>query len=162
MRGTPLLFAVALLALGSRGARAQATDQHYISADSEYFVAGEDYNGGWQWVVLARMIRPASDTTKGEAQFMSLGGNKTAGERFWSRYFWKTRVATPGDITVGKVVFCADLGENDVYRPPHNRREALENRWWMATVTDVSDLYKQEVRVGDYRVNPNALRIATH
>ena len=162
MRRTTLLVAAALLALGSRAARAQAMDQHYISPDSEYFVADDDYNGGWQWVVLARMIRPASDSTKGEAQFMSLGGNKTAGERFWSRYFWKTRVAKPGDVQVGKVVFCADLSENDLYRPPHNRHEALENRWWMATVTDVSDLYKQEVRVGDYRANPNALRIATH
>lgn len=162
MRRTSVLLAVALLALGSRAARAQTTDQHYISADSEYFVADEDYNGGWQWVVLARMIRPASDTTRGEAQFMSLGGNKTAGTRFWSRYFWKTRVATPGDLTVGKVVFCADLSESELYRPPHNRHEALENRWWMATVTDVSDMFKQEVRVGDYRANPNALRIATH
>jgi hypothetical protein len=162
VRRTTLLVAAALLALGSRAARAQTMDQHYIAPDSEYFVADEDYNGGWQWVVLARMIRPASDSTKGEAQFMSLGGNKTAGERFWSRYFWKTRVATPGDITVGKVVFCADLSDNDVYRPPHSRHETLENRWWMATITDVSDLYKQEVRVGDYRVNPNALRIATH
>ena len=50
---TTLLVAAALLALGSRAARAQAMDQHYISPDSEYFVADQDYNGGWQWVVLA-------------------------------------------------------------------------------------------------------------
>jgi hypothetical protein len=162
MRYRPLLLATALLALGSAAARAQLTDQHYVSADSEYFVADQDYNGGWQWVVLARMLRPASDTTHGEAQFISLGGNKTAGERFWSRYFWKTRVAKPDDLKVAKVVFCADLGEGEIYRAPRSRQETLENRWWMATITDVSDLYKQEVRVGEYRVNVNAMRVVVH
>jgi hypothetical protein len=155
-----LFVAASLVALSTGVARAQARlDQHYVNPAEEYFVAEQDYNGGWQWVVLARMIRPASDTTKGEAQFMSLGGNKAAGERFWSHYYWKTRLATPDDIKVGKVVFVADLSEADVYRPPHSRQEVLENRWWMATVTDVTDMFKQQVMVGEYRVNINSLRV---
>lgn len=157
-----LILAAALLVLGTGAARAQQRlDQHFV-ADSEFFVADQDYNGGWQWVVLARMVRPPSDTTKGEAQFMSLGGNRAAGERFWSRYFWRTRLATPDDLKVGKVVFCADLSESDVYRAPHDRHEAMENRWWMATITDDSDAYKQQLQIGDYRANTGALRVAVH
>jgi len=156
-----LLSAALLVVLSAGVARAQPRlDQHYLNAAEEYFVGEQDYSGGWQWVTLARMIRPASDTTRGEAQFMSLGGNHPAGERFWSRYFWKTRLAAPDEIKVGKVVFVADLSEGDVYRPSHSRQETLENRWWMATVTDVTDLYKQQVVVGEYRVNVNAVRIA--
>jgi len=162
VRRTSLLIAVALLALGSRAANAQQRLDQQFLADSEFFVADQDYNGGWQWVVLARMLRPPSDSTKGEAQFMAIGAGKNAGERFWSSFFWRTGVAKPSDLTVGKVVFCADLSDNDVYRPPHNRQEALENRWWMATITDMSDMYKQEMRVGEWRVNPNAMRIAVH
>jgi hypothetical protein len=156
-----LVLAASAAALSAAVARAQPTlDRHYVNSAEEYFVADQDYNGGWQWVTLARMIRPASDTTRGEAQFMSLGGNHAAGERFWSRFFWRTRLAAPDDIKVGKVVFVADLSEGDVYRPPHSRQEVLENRWWMATVTDVSEAYKQQVSVGDYHVNVNAMRIA--
>ena len=162
MRYRSLLLTAALVALGSAAARAQMTDQHYISPDSEYFAAEQDYTGGWQYVVLTRVLRPASDTTHGEAQFLSLGGNKTAGERFWSAYFWKTRVAKPDDLKVGKVVFMADLGEGEIYRAPHSRQETLENRWFMGTITDVSDLYKQEVRVGEFRININAIRVVTH
>jgi hypothetical protein len=71
-------------------------------------------------------------------------------------------VAKPDDLKVGKVVFMADLGEGEIYRPPHSRQETLENRWFMGTVTDASDLYKQEVRVGEFRVNINAMRVVTH
>jgi len=156
-----LVPAALLVALAAGAARSQPRlDRHYLNATDEYFVAEQDYNGGWQWVTLATMLRPASDTTRGEAQFMSLGGNHPAGERFWSRYYWRTRLAAPEDIKVGKVIFVADLSEGEVYRPPHSRQEALENRWWMATVTDVSDMYKQQVSAGDYKVNVNAVRIA--
>jgi hypothetical protein len=157
-----LILAASLLMLGAGAARAQQRLDKQFVADSEFFVADQDYNGGWQWVVLARMVRPASDTTKGEAQFMSLGGNRTAGERFWSRYFWRTRLATPDDLKIGKVVFCADLSEGDVYRGPHDRHEALENRWWMATITDDSDAYKQQLLMGDYRASTSALRVVAH
>lgn len=159
---TSLLVAASLLVLGTGTARAQQRlDQQFV-ADSEFFVADQDYNGGWQWVVLARMVRPPSDTTHGEAQFMSMGGNRPAGERFWSRYFWSTKLATPADLKIGKVVFCADLSEGDVYRAPRNRHEVVENRWWMATITDDSDAYKQQLLMGDYRANIGALRVAVH
>jgi hypothetical protein len=159
VRQTSLFLAAALLILGGRAARAQHMDQHYINADEEYFVADQEYNGGWQYVTLARMLRPASDTTKGEAQFMSLGGHKTAGQRFWSRWFWRTRLATPDDVKVGKIVVCLDAQDENGYRPPQNREETLGTSWWMGTVTDVTDMYKQQAMAGEFRVSINCLRV---
>jgi hypothetical protein len=156
-----LLLAAALLVATAGAARAQRQDRHYITADEEYFVADQEYNGGWQYVTLARLLRPASDTTKGEAQFMSLGGHKTAGQRFWSRWFYKTRIATPGEVKVGKIVFCLDAQDENGYRPPQNREETLGTSWCMGTVTDVSDMYKQAAQVGDFKVNVNCLRVVS-
>ena len=143
-------------------ARAQHQDAHFLDPQNEYFVANQAYEAGWQYVVLARMLRPASDTTHGEAQFIATGSGlgHQAGQRFWSAYYWRTRVAAPSDVTIGKLVFCLDVtNDQGAYRPPASRSEAIETQWFMGTITDVEDLYKQEAKIGEYRVNINGLRV---
>ena len=157
-----LLLGAALVVASAAPAVAQTRDSHFLDPKNEYFVANQAYESGWQWVVLARMLRPASDTTHGEAQFLAIasGADHPVGQRFWSRFYWRTRIASQSDFAVGKVVFCIDLkNDNDVHRPPTTRAEALESAWWMGTITDVDDLYKQEVRVGDAHANVNCLRV---
>jgi hypothetical protein len=157
-----LLLGAAVLMASAAPARAQRPDSHFLDPQNEYFVANHAYESGWQWVVLARMLRPASDTTHGEAQFITTGpgAGHQPGERIWSAYFWRTRIAAPADVTIGKVVFCVDLtNDAGAYRPPANRAEAVETQWWIGTITDVEDLYKQEAKVGEYRVNINCLRV---
>jgi hypothetical protein len=131
--------------------------------DMSYVVANEEYESGRQYVTLARMLQPASDATRGEAHFLAVGAsgaNHPIGQRFWSRYFWRTRMATPEDAVVGKVVFVLDqTGDDAVHRPPTSRDEALQSAWFMGTVTDLSEMYKQQVQVGDAKVNVNALRV---
>jgi len=158
---TALLGAVLALACAAP-ARAQHQDAHFLDPQNEYFVANQAYESGWQYVVLARMLRPASDTTHGEAQFLATGSGlgHQAGQRFWSAFYWRTRVAAPSDVAIGKVVFCIDVtNDQGTYRPPASRSEAIETQWFMGTITDVEDLYKQEVKIGEYRVNINCLRV---
>lgn len=164
MPNRSLLFGAALVALCAAPALAQLPDAHFIDPQNEYFVANQEYESGWQYVTLARMLRAASDETRGEAQFLAIGSgpDHPAGSRFWSRWYWRTRIAAPGEVSVGKMVFCPDLTRNDgsAYRGPENRAEATQTQWFISTITDVSDLYKQEVQAGEYKLNINCVRIA--
>ena len=158
-----LLFGAALVALCAAPALAQLPDAHFINPQNEYFVANEEYASGWQYVTLAQMLRPASDETRGEAQFLAIGPspNHQAGSRFWARYYWRTRIAAPSEVSVGKMVFCVDLqGEGGAYRAPTSRSEATQTTWFVSTITDTSDLYKQEAQAGDFKLNINCVRVA--
>ena len=92
-----LLLGAALMGLCAAPARAQGNDSHYLDPQNEYFVANQAYESGWSYVTLARMVRAASDETRGEAQFLAIGPgpDHQAGARFWSRYFWRSRIAHP-------------------------------------------------------------------
>ncbi len=153
-------LAVALVAgaVGAVPALAQRRDAHYLLPE-EYFVAEQAYNGGILGVMIARQVSPPG--ADNEALFMAVAGPRPAGQRFRSRHFWRTRVAAARELEVGKVVFCLDLANDDnVYRAPENRDEALQGGWWMGTITDVSDLQSQgEVRVGERRASLNCLRV---
>ena len=158
-----LMFGAALVALCAAPALAQLPDAHFIDPQNEYFVANGEYESGWQYVTLARMLRPASDETRGEAQFLAIGSgpDHPAGSRFWARYYWRTRIAAPSEVSVGKMVFCPDLANDaGAYRAPTSRAEATQNQWFISTITDTSDLYKQEAQAGDYKLNINCVRIA--
>jgi hypothetical protein len=59
------------------------------------------------------------------------------------------------------MVFCPDLSNDaGAYRAPTSRAEATQNQWFVSTITDTSDLYKQEAQAGDYKLNINCMRIA--
>ena len=155
-----LLLGAALVALSAAPALAQRPDAHFIDPQNEYFVANQEYESGFAYVTLARMLRPASDETRGEAQFLAINGgpDHPAGSRFWSRWFWRTRVGTSSDYAPGKMVFCPDLYDTGAYRAPTSRAEVTQSGWFVATISDVSDLYKQEVQAGDYKLNINCIR----
>lgn len=178
MKTHAILLAVALAGPVSRPATAQDKpagqaivpaqfDRHFLDS-AEYFIAVGEMSGAYQNVALARMVIPPSSTSRGDAQFLVLGGGGrsrstygfTTGQRVWTRHYWRTRAATTEDIAPGKVVFCLDTRDNGVYRAPGDRAEALNVSWFMTTITDVSDLFRQEIRAGDYRLNIDCLRVS--
>jgi hypothetical protein len=146
-------------AVAARAAPA-AFDGHYLDS-AEYFIAPRAMAGAYQYVAVARMITGPTETSRGEAQFLVVGAGAgyTIGQRVWTSYYWRTRPATTQEVTVGKVVFCLNAEQDGVYRGPRDRSEALNTGWWMTTVTDLSYLYRQEVRAGDYRLSPGCLRV---
>mgnify|MGYP001576378505 CR=1 FL=1 len=107
------------------------------------------------------MIAGPTETSRGRAQFLVVGPSAgyEMGERVWTQYYWRSRAATPQDAVVGKRVFCLSERANEVYRGPRDRGETLNSGWWTVTITDVSNLARQEVQCGIYRMNLNCLRV---
>lgn len=135
-------------------------DGHFLDS-AEYFIAPNELSGAYQYLALGRMVIGPTETSRGEAQFLVVGSgaNYTVGQRVWTHYYWRSRRATPQEATVGRQVFCANLSESDVYRGPRDRAEALNGGWFWTTITDTSNLYRQEVQAGDYRLGLGCLRV---
>jgi len=134
-----------------------AEDAHYLQGD-DYFVA-ERALGGETWirVMTAKMVTAPTAQTKNEGKFMQIAD----GKEIWTKYYWATRPASAGDIKIGTVIIALDIqGDEEIYRSPEDQQEAKTSFWFMAKITDVSDLYKGYVTVsGGYKVSPKALRV---
>lgn len=160
----PLMAAAGLAAVCATAALAQqpSYDRHFLDS-TEYFIAGEDLTGGSQQVALAQMVEAPSARSRGEAQFLVIGGDASGryevGRQVWTRYYWRTRPATAPEASVGQRVFCLNKGVDGVYREPASRDEALSGGWFATTITDVSDVFRQEVRAGEDRLSLGCLRV---
>lgn len=156
------LFAVLFLSVFSlvllfSSAPVSAEDDHYID-DEHYFISREKLTSGWMSVTLATMKTPATVETKNEAEFLTVAD----GEEVWTKFFWKTRVLQKSEIKKGLLVIAFE-GRNDegVYCAPENKDEALGSPWFMAKITDLSDMYKGYVTVsGGYKVKVDNIRVA--
>lgn len=159
---TKSLIAVLFLAVFSlvflfSSAPASAEDDHYID-DEHYFISKEKLAGAWMNVTLSTMKTPASIETKNEAEFLTVAD----GEEIWTKFFWKTRILQKNEIKKGLEVIAFE-GRNDdgVYCMPENKDEALNGSWFMAKITDLSDMYKGYVTVsGGYKVKLDNMRVA--
>ena len=162
MKRHAFVVAAAIAVLTARAALAQETsfDSHFLDS-TEYFISEEAFSSGVLWVAVGRMVVGPTSTSRGQAQFLVVGGGVglDAGRRVWTQYYWLTRPTTIEDVKLGKTVFCIDLEEDSVHRGPHDRSEALNNNWYMTIVTDVSDLFRQEVRASERRLGLSCLRV---
>ncbi len=132
-------------------------DSHYIQSD-DYFVAPELIGDrDWIYVSLGKMLTPASPETKNQAQFFMVSNGKEEWMPFWA----KTRLATKTDLVPGTlVVIFNDYQENDVYQAPRNNQEARTGAWFLAKITDVSELFKGYAMVsGGYKAGINNMRV---
>jgi hypothetical protein len=132
-------------------------DDHFIQGD-DYFISKDDFKGqAWIYVALAKMKTPSTPATKNEAEFMQVADGKDV----WTKYYWSTSIASNEDLKIGTIVILLDAaGDEGVYRAPENKEEARQNAWFMAKITDISDLYKGHVTVsGGYKASPKALRV---
>ncbi|TGL63383.1 hypothetical protein [Leptospira sarikeiensis] len=131
-------------------------DSHYIQPD-DFFISREEYTDQtYINVYIGKEMTPASATkTKGEGEFLQV----TDGKKYWTKYFYMTRLATDKDLKLGTKVIMFDMGTEDGYRAPATKEEARTGSWFMATITDVSDLFKGIVTVsGGYKIQKNNIR----
>ncbi|MBM9578078.1 hypothetical protein JWG45_13050 [Leptospira sp. 201903070] len=131
-------------------------DAHYIQPD-DFFITKEDFKSqSWIYVHLAKQVTPPSGKTKNEAEFLQVhDGNKV-----WTKFFYSTGIAKENDLKIGATVIMADLAADDGYRAPESKEEARTCSWFLAKITDVSDLYKGVVTVsGGYKIKVDAIRI---
>ncbi|HOE19369.1 MAG TPA: hypothetical protein PKJ69_00235 [Spirochaetota bacterium] len=84
-----------------------------------------------------------------------------SGKELWTKYYWKTRVAQINECKIGTTVICFnDNIDNDVYKAPEDKDSARNSLWFMAKITDMSDLYKGFITVsGGYKVDKENVRI---
>jgi len=132
-------------------------DAHFIQP-ADYFISQNDFPGqGYIWVNLAKVITPPSAKTKNEGQFMIV----ESGKELWTKYFWKSRIASKSEIKIGKLIIAFDNNKtDDVYCAPENKEDARTGSWFMAKITDTTDTYKGYVMVsGGYKVSLDNIRI---
>lgn len=132
-------------------------DRHYIQPD-DYFFREDVWPGStWEIVELGKLITPPTPETKNQAQFMSV---KT-GAPVWAKWWVKTRIATRADLQLGKEVICFDSNSyDDVYLAPENTEMARTDTWFIARITDTSELFRGYVLVsGGYKVSEKNLRV---
>lgn len=133
--------------------RAPGEDEHHLVAE-DWFIGESPYQSGWMYVRLAKQLTSPSEGTKGEGEFMNIDGSK-----IWTKYYYRTRPAAKDDIKLGVVVIVPEKSDEGVYVPPVDRDESRQIGWFMGTVTDLTDMFKNEVAVGEYKVRPEALRV---
>ncbi len=142
----------------SPGQVAGATDdEHYIQQDDFFFSTEPLGQSSWIYVKLAKMVTPPTSATKNEAEFYQI----TDGNKIWTKHYWTTRRTDKGDLKLGTVVVAFDKqGEKEIYVAPDSKEEGRGGSWFMAKITDLSDLYKGYVTVsGNYKVSLGNLRV---
>lgn len=132
-------------------------DAHFLTPEHWLISKNKLPNKGYKYATIAAAIQPPSAQTKGDGHFVDLND----GHSVWTKNNWRTRPATKQDIKLGKHVFVLHAKDQDGnYRAPRSRSEALSKRWWIAKVTDDSELYKNSVTIaGKYRANLDGLRV---
>jgi len=130
-------------------------DAHWVQAD-DYFVASRAFDKGWQYVNIAKLKEPAAPGADGAALFFII---KDGSEQRLA-HFYRTRPAVKSDLALGSLLICFDDNKRkDVYLAPRNKDNARPGTWWMARITDLSDLEKGYATLaGSYHCAPDALR----
>lgn len=131
-------------------------DPHFIQAD-DYFIQRHGLeNHTWIWVELAKMVTSPAGNTKGEAEFMKVRD----GKNYWTSHFWRTRVAYQNELRLGMHVIAFNDNHSSIYDAPLKKDRARGGNWFMARITDMSDIYKGYVTVsGNYKVGLRNLRV---
>lgn len=133
-------------------------DEHYID-DDIVFVSKNAFKGsGWMYVKAAKEVIPPSSKTKNEGQYMIIDN----GDEIWTKNHWKTRIASEKELKLGLVIIAFDDNDGGVYVAPENKSDAINDSWFMAKITDMSDKYRGYVTVsGGYKVSLENIRVAT-
>ncbi len=132
-------------------------DSHYMQHD-DYFIQRHNLEGrAWIYVDLAKMVNAPGSHTKGEAEFMKVRDAK----QLWTSHYWQTRIAGQHELRLGlQVIIFEGNHRGSVYNAPQSKERARGSNWFMAKITDTSDLYKGYVTVsGNYKVALDNLRV---
>lgn len=131
-------------------------DEHYID-DDIVFVSEKPFKGsGWMYVKAAKEVTPPSSKTKNEGQYMVIDN----GDEIWTQNHWKTRIASEKELKLGLVIIAFNDSEDGVYVAPESKDKAINDDWFMAKITDMSDKYRGYVTVsGGYKVSLENIRV---
>jgi len=98
----------------------------------------------------AKIIKPASADTKNQAEVLDMSNGS---EKRWAKVF-TSHPAVKSELAVGEVVLVQDSGFSDP-----DKDTLIATTWTASYITDTSDLYKGEVKVGNETAPIKHLRI---
>jgi len=132
-------------------------DAHFIQPNDYFYMEEPWGDRDWVYVKLGKLVTAPTPETKNQAEFM----NTASGKKEWAKWWAVTRIATPADLVLGKEVIMIDMmGDSDVYVKPTSTQEARNTSWFIARITDTSELFKGYVMVsGGYKIDKNSLRV---
>ena len=114
--------------------------------DGYVFAYVEGLTGGYH---VAKELKPASDDTKGQAEVLDISMN----EKRWAQVF-TSHPAQESELEVGAVVLVQGSGFDDP-----DKDTLIDTTWDAYYVSDVSDLFKGEIKAGHLTVPVKHLRI---
>ena len=125
-------------------------DEHWFTSE-DYLVSKQPYEGSPRlWLRLGKMMAQPTAETRAEARFLLANGHE-----LWSAHYWRTRVASERDLSLGALVFCPQGGG----RAPDTKQRSRRARWLLGAITDLSDLYKGLIAIGNRDCEVRALRV---
>jgi hypothetical protein len=133
-------------------------DDHFIQKDDFFVSTTPLEKRTYIYVNLSKMVTEPSARTKGEAEFFKIDD----GSNIWSKYYYQSKIAQEGELRLGTpvIIFEGRRQDHNIYFAPETKEEARGRAWFLAKVTDVSDLYRGYVTVsGNYKVDPKNLRV---
>ena len=140
---------------GAGPAYGPGDDVQWMQAD-DWFFATEVPESGWFRIRIGKLKVPASEATKGQAQFFDVRDATEA----WATWHTRTRPATAGDFVLGALMICYEGANNgEAYTAPPNKTDARTGPWFAAKVTDTSDAFKGLYRIETYVVKVAACRV---
>ncbi len=98
---------------------------------------------------LAKVLKPASDQTKGQAEVLDAYNN----EKKWAEAI-EHHPARESELVVGAVVLHQGSGFEDP-----DKDTLIATSWGAYYITDTSDLFKGRVKIGNIDVSTKHLRI---
>lgn len=149
--------AVAAPTAAAPAAGQAAIDQHFIYSD-EVFIDDKAYSGeGWSYVELAKVLQLPNAESRGQGKYFPI----VKGKEVWTAHAWSSRPIAASEITLGQtVIVCNDNQRDGVYQPPADKKDARTGGWFIGRITDVSDLFKNQVTVaGHYTIATTNLRV---
>jgi len=132
---------------------APGEDAHWFQTD-DYLISAKPYENKKLVLRVAKMSAAPTGQTKAEAQFLLANG-----EQLWTATYFRSRMANERDLRVGAIAFCFGGHWTSKAEPPKDKHAARQNEWFIAAITDVADLYKGRVTVGDASCAVGAVRV---
>jgi hypothetical protein len=102
---------------------------------------------------LAKVLKPATDATKGQSQMLYIGN----GAKDWAHFVIASHPARKEELLVGAPAFClVGMGEN----PDIGLDEYRKSEWALGHITSTDDLFKNLVEIDGNNYSVRIIRMA--
>ncbi len=114
---------------------------------------GNDVTGMTYYV--GKVLTPASDATKKQAEVLFVG----SGAKAWASFVIPSHKAQKTELTVGRLVFVLS-NYRDSEAKDVDLKEYRQSRWDLGRITSLDEMFKNRVEIDGIKYHPGLVRIA--